>query len=161
MTDGRVALGEPLGSESETLLFQAAYPARGLQRIPFPQVESISLHDAVARCIVPGDGAGFLRLAQLCGRRGLTDLALRELDFAVATDRGLAGEVDRLRVHLREEAAVRMMEEAREHLAEGRPVHGRVCLDHLLERFGETEAAREARALAATLPSDVDGARRE
>jgi hypothetical protein len=151
--DGRTVLGKPLGVLGETLRVQSVYPARGPLLLAFTEVEPLSLHAALGRCIDAGDGEAILRLADLCSRRGLVDLALHELDRAAAAEPSPAMEraVRERRRCLHEDAARRGLADARDHMEARRSAHARAALEDLLVRFPGTAAAEEARALRRSL----------
>ena len=151
LVDGRAFVGKPLGLLGDTLRFRAVHPQKGPVLLPFAEVEPLSLHQALEHCTDPRDPAGILRMAEVCAARGLVDAALRELDRVRETAPGMEREVRERRDRLVEEASRRGLEDAREHVAAGRPDHARAALDEVLRRFPRTAAAREARKLRRSL----------
>lgn len=145
--DGRTVRGKALGTIGDTLRFLAVHPQRGPVLVPFAEAEPLSLLEVLRSCTPEDDGPGHVRLAEMCAARGLVEEALRELDDAAESAPGMGAEIRRRRGLLVEEAARRVLEDAREHLAARRADHARAALEDLLRRFPSSPAAREARAL--------------
>jgi len=147
LVDGRNLVGRAVGVVGETLRFEAVFPTRGLLLLPWREVEPLSLHEALGDYLDGSRGEDYLHLADMCSSRGLVDMALRELDRAVAVDPSLDGEAGERRARLHESAAARMVEDAREHLAAGRGAHALAALEEVLRRFPDTGSAEAGRDL--------------
>lgn len=137
-------------AENGDIVVTTRFPGEGTFTLKRDQLEPRSLYDVLDRRTAPGDADARLRLGELAESTGLYGIAASDY-MAVAELRPELRDNMKERIErVREAIAEQILQDAKALLEEGNPRSALMYLHTIQERYGTTEAAKEAEKLMAT-----------
>jgi tetratricopeptide (TPR) repeat protein len=147
---GAILVGDVELAENGDIVINVRFPEEEQITLKRDELEPRSLYDVLDRRTDSGDVGARLRLGQLAESVGLYGIAVSDYLAVAALDPELRSDMEKRVERVRESIAAKILQDAKALLEEGNTRSALMYIHTIQERYGTTEAAKEAKKLMAT-----------
>lgn len=150
LKSGAILVGDVEIAESGDLVVTSRFPEETTVTLKRGELTPGSLYDVLDRRAAPNDADTRLQLGELAESGGLFGKAVSDYLAVVQLRPELRKDMEKRVERVREAIAAAILSDAMELIEEGNPRGALMYLHTILERYGKTRVAKEAKKLMAT-----------
>jgi len=152
LNSGELIIGDVRSVAYDKVVVETVFPREEVMTLPANRLDPASHYELLVNRIARKNAARRWELALFCQEHALYAQAVVEARIAAKLDPKLKAAAAKLEREAMESLARGLLESAKTYVAVEAPERARLYLNSVLERYGETKSAADARRLLRQLP---------